>query len=229
MKNLLFLLLLPFGLWANTPASIMSPKIYELTDYIEPGQSVISMISNEGELAEFSLNPKNNFLSIRSEGQFFYAALLDQEGNLSFLYLGPETLNPKREGAVVVPSGMSPAKAGVASGAAVSGAGIITSWALGLTCIVYGVNVFDFDDGFLTGIATIMVGVAIIFYGTIASAIAGFTTGAMTAGAKTDKERRASGKRESISNQDRRGVYHVIVPFAEEEIPQELLILLLQG
>ena len=48
MKNLHLLLLLPFGLWANTPASIMSPKIYELTDYIEPGQSVISMISNEG-------------------------------------------------------------------------------------------------------------------------------------------------------------------------------------
>ncbi|MGB1620522.1 MAG: hypothetical protein ACPG9M_05340, partial [Schleiferiaceae bacterium] len=91
MKKLLLLLLLPLGLFANTPASIMSPTVYDLTGILEPGQEVVSMITDEGKLAEFKLNPDNNYLVIPTYGTFYYAAVADSLGNMSYLYLGPKS------------------------------------------------------------------------------------------------------------------------------------------
>ena len=213
MKHLLLLLAFPIGLWAYSPTSIMSPKIYDLTGYIEPEQTLVSMINHAGEPAEFNLNTRNNFLTITSEGDYYYAALLDTEGKLSFLYLGPESKSPLGNGIEEIPDGLSPVQSGVLTG----GGGAVLSVVGGFSCMAYGLAYWLQDpwDNFTQGMLWMIVGSGIMVYGTIVSAAAGVATGVT----KSIKENKARGNRKSISNQDKRGIYHVIVPVTEDEIP----------
>ena len=64
MKKLLLLLLLPLGLFAHGPSSIMAPTVYDLTGAISEGQKVVSLITDQAEIAEYNLTPENNYLTI---------------------------------------------------------------------------------------------------------------------------------------------------------------------
>ena len=114
-------------------ASIMSPTVYDLTGILEPGQEVVSMITDEGKLAEFKLNPDNNYLVIPTYGTFYYAAVADSLGNMSYLYLGPKSVvdEPLIQ---ELPTGPTPVQAGLNA----AGKGTAISWITGLSCLGIG-------------------------------------------------------------------------------------------
>ena len=132
MKKLLLLLFLPLGLFTNAPTSIMSPTVYDLTGILEPGQEVVSMITDEGKLAEFKLNPDNNYLVIPTYGTFYYAAVADSLGNMSYLYLGPKSVvdEPLIQ---ELPTGPTPVQAGFSA----AGKGTALSWITWCNRVLY--------------------------------------------------------------------------------------------
>lgn len=220
MKKLLLLLLLPLGLFANAPASIMSPTVYDLTGILEPGQEVVSMITDEGKLAEFKLNPDNNYLVIPTYGTFYYAAVADSLGNMSYLYLGPKSVvdEPLIQ---ELPAGPTPVQAGLS----VAGKGTALSLTSGVIGVVVGLGIVAQDPSEpWTGILWMVAGAAIAVYGTIASLIYGTFKGVQTSMRNnSDKYMRMQ-----LANQGS-SMSYVVEPVALELIPEELRVPLLVG
>lgn len=217
MKKLLLLLLLPLGLFANAPTSIMSPTVYDLTGILEPGQEVVSMITDEGKLAEFELNPDNNYLVIPTYGTFYYAAVADSLGNMSYLYLGPKSI-AKEPLIQELPTGPTPVQAGLN----VAGKGTAISWITGLSCLGIGVSVANSSSDPWAGVLWVIVGVVIAAYGTIASVIYGTVKGVQTSMRNnSDKYMRMQ-----LANQGS-GLTYVVETVTIELIPEDLGTLLL--
>ncbi len=219
MKELLLLLILPLGLFANTPASVMSPTIYDLTGILEPGQEVVSMITDEGKLAEFELNPDNNYLVIPTYGTFYYAAVADSSGNMSYLYLGPKSVVEKpliQE----LSTGLTPIQAGLD----VAGKGTAISWITGLSCFGVGAAVANNSSDLWAGLAWMVVGAVIAVYGTIASVVYGTFKGVQT----SIRNNSDSYKRLQLANQGI-GVSFVVEHVPLELIPEVLRVPLLVG
>ena len=219
MKKLLLLLLLPLGLFANAPTSIMSPTVYDLTGILGPGQEVVSMITDEGKLAEFELNPDNNYLVIPTYGTFYYAAVADSLGNMSYLYLGPKSVveEPLIQ---ELPTGPTPVQAGLN----VAGKGTAISWITGLTCFGIGVAVANSSSDPWDGLVWVVVGVVVAVYGTVASVIYGAAKGVQTS-IRNNSDRY---KRLQLANQGS-GMSYVVEPVPLELIPEELRVPLLVG
>jgi len=219
MKKLLLLLLLPLGLFANAPTSIMSPTVYDLTGILEPGQEVVSMITDEGKLAEFELNPDNNYLVIPTYGTFYYAAVADSLGNMSYLYLGPKSVveEPLIQ---ELPTGPTPVQAGLN----VAGKGTAISWITGLTCFGIGASVANSSSDPWAGFTWIAVGAVVAVYGTVWSVIYGTYKGVQTS-IRNNSDRY---KRLQLANQGS-GMSYVVEPVPLELIPEELRVPLLVG
>ena len=219
MKKLLLLLLLPLGLFANTPVSIMSPTVYDLTGILEPGQEVVSMITDEGKLAEFNLNPDNNYLVIPTYGTFYYAAVTDSLGNMSYLYLGPKSVADEpliQE----LPAGPTPVQAGLG----IAGKGTAISWITGLSCFGIGVSVANSSSDPWAGLFWVAIGAVIAVYGTVASVIYGTFKGVQTSMRNnSDKYMRMQ-----LANQGS-SMSYVVEPVPLELIPEELRVPLLVG
>lgn len=219
MKKLLLLLLLPLGLFANAPSSIMSPTIYDLTGLLRADQQVVSMITDEAKLAEYSFNPENNYLTIPTYGVFYYAAVTDSVGNMSYLYLGPKSV-AQEPSIQELPAGPSPLKAGLGA----AGKGTAISWVSGLTCIGIGASVANNSSDPWAGFVWVAVGAVVAVYGTIASVIYGTFKGVQTSVRNNNKRyrRQLAANNSSISS-------FVVVPVELEEIPEELRAPLLVG
>ncbi len=219
MKKLLFLLLLPIGLFAKVPSSIMSPTIYDLTGVLRADQQVVSMITDEAKLAEYSFNPENNYLTIPTYGAFYYAAVTDSVGDLSYLYLGPKSV-AQEPSIQELPVGPSPIQAGLGA----AGKGTAISWVSGLTCVGIGAYVADNSSDPWAGFAWIIVGAAVAVYGTVASVIYGTFKGVQTSVRNNNKRYR----RHLAANNSSLNSF-VVIPVELEEIPKELRGPLLVG
>lgn len=219
MKKLLLLLFLPLGLFANAPSSIMSPTVYDLSGVLEPGQEVVSMITDEAKLAEYSFNPDNNYLTIPTYGVFYYAAVTDSAGNMSYLYLGPKSVveEPLIQ---ELPTGPTPVQAGLK----VAGKGTAISWITGLSCFGIGAAVANNSSDPWAGIAWIAVGAVVAVYGTMWSVIYGAYKGVKTS-IRNNSDRY---KRMQLANQGS-SMSYVVEPVTLELIPEELRVPLLLG
>jgi hypothetical protein len=212
MKKFLLLLLLPFGLFASTSSGIMAPTIYDLSGILTPGQKVVSMITSEGKLAEFELNTENNYLIIPTYGDFYYAAVADSLGVMSYLYLGPKSI-AKEPLIQELPLGPTPVQAGLR----IAGKGTAISWITGLACIGIGAAIANNSSDPWAGFTWIVVGAAVAVYGTIWSAVYGAYKGAQT----SMQNSRDKYMRLQLANQGS-GLTYVVEPVTIELIPEEL-------
>jgi len=214
MKKKLLLLLFPFGLFASTSSGIMAPTIYDLSGILTPGQKVVSMITDEGKLAEFELNPDNNYLVIPTYGTFYYAAVADSLGNMSYLYLGPKSVvdEPLIQ---ELPTGPTPVQAGLN----VAGKGTAISWITGLSCFGIGAAVANNSSDPWAGFTWIVVGAVVAVYGTMWSVIYGAYKGVQTS-MRNNSDRYM---RLQLANQGS-GLTYVVEPVTLELIPEELRV-----
>lgn len=220
MKKLLLLLLLPIGLFAKAPTSIMSPTIYDLTGVLRADQEVVSMITDQAKLAEYSFNPETNYLTIPTYGTFYYAAVVDSSGNMSYLYLGPKTVSqePSIQELTVGPT---PVAAGLKS----AGIGTVISWVTGLTSFGIGASIANNSSDPWAGFGWIVIGAVVAVYGTIASVIYGTFKGVQTA----VKNSNARQRRQFLAANDSGGSTFIVIPVELEEIPEDLRAPLLVG
>jgi hypothetical protein len=147
MKKLLLLLLLPLGLFAHGPSSIMAPTVYDLTGAISEGQKVVSLITDQAEIAEHTLTPENNYLTITTPATFYYALLSDSTGVLTCLYLGPQNIGSTELFIEeIAPMPQTPLSAGLKT----AGKGTLISLGTGVVIVFAGCrHGWSFFRGFL--------------------------------------------------------------------------------
>tara|TARA_B100000497_G_C7690399_1_gene419556 strand:+ start:2971 stop:3711 length:741 start_codon:yes stop_codon:yes gene_type:complete len=223
MKKCLLLLLLPLSLFAHGASSIMAPTVYDLTGAIQEGQKVVSLISDQAEVAEYTLNPENNYLTITTPATFYYALLADSAGAMICLYLGPQNVGSTELFIEeVAPMHTSPVTAGLKA----AGRGTLISLGTGTTIVLVAIAMARSSSGdSWTPVFVAALGLLVAIAGTALSLVVGAAKGIQTSVVNNiDMRRRHKASRRSSS-----GTSFVVLPMELEEVPEEFRIPLLEG
>ena len=223
MKKLLILLLLPLGLFANGPSSIMAPTVYDLTGAIQEGQKVVSLVSDQAEIADYRLNPENNYLTITTPATFYYALLSDSTGAMSCLYLGPQNVGSTELFIEeVAPMPQTPLSAGLKT----AGKGTLISLGSGTTIVLAAIAMARTSSGdSWTPIFVAALGVLVAIAGTALSLVIGAAKGIQTSVVNNVDMRR----RQKASRRSSGSISFVVMPMELDQVPEELRIPLLEG
>jgi len=158
---LVALFIAPFSLSAER--SIMDPVVYDLRGALAEGYEVAAVVTDAGELSEFTFDTANSYLTLLKPATFYYALCVDTAGQLAYLYMGPKEVggssDPYIQELTTLPSA-------TAQGAKTAGKGYLIS--LGSGVVVFAaIAALDQGDGFavllgvLTGLLVASVGAAI--------------------------------------------------------------------
>ena len=223
MKKLLLLLILPLGLFANGPSSIMDPTVYDLTGAIQEGQTVVSLISDQAEIVHYSLNPENNYLTITTPATFYYALLSDSTGAMSCLYLGPQNVGSTELFIEeIAPIPQSPLSAGLKT----AGRGTLISLGTGVVIVFAAAGMAGVSSGdSWAPVIVALFGVLVAIGGTALSIIFGAAKGIQTSVVNNVDMRR----RQKASRRSSGSTSFVAMPMELDEVPEELRIPLLEG
>ena len=85
---LVALFIAPFSLCAER--SIMDPVVYDLRGALAEGYEVAAVVTDAGELSEFTFDTANSYLTLLKPATFYYALCVDTAGQLAYLYMGPK-------------------------------------------------------------------------------------------------------------------------------------------
>jgi len=223
MKKLLLLLLLPLGLFAHGPSSIMAPTVYDLTGAISEGQKVVSLITDQAEIADYSLNSENNYLTITTSATFYYALLSDSTGAMSCLYLGPQNVGSTELFIEeIAPIPQSPLSAGLKT----AGRGTLISLGTGTTIVLVAIAMAGASSGdSWTPVFVAAFGVLVAIAGTALSLVIGAAKGIQTSVVNNVDMRR----RQKASRRSSGSTSFVVLPMELDQVPEELRIPLLEG
>jgi hypothetical protein len=223
MKKLLLLLLLPLGLFAHGPSSIMAPTVYDLTGAISEGQKVVSLITDQAEIAEHTLTPENNYLTITTPATFYYALLSDSTGVLTCLYLGPQNIGSTELFIEeIAPMPQTPLSAGLKT----AGKGTLISLSTGVVIVFAAVGMAGASSG--DSWAPLLVaafGTLVAIGGTALSLVIGAAKGIQTSVVNNVDMRR----RQKASRRSSGSTSFVVLPMELDQVPEELRIPLLEG
>ena len=224
MKKLLLLLLLPLGLFAHGPSSIMAPTVYDLTGAISEGQKVVSLITDQAEIAEYNLTPENNYLTITTPATFYYALLSDSTGVLTCLYLGPQNIGSTELFIEeIAPMPQTPLSAGLKT----AGKGTLISLGTGVVIVFAAVGMAGASSGdsWIPVIVVAAFGVLVAIAGTALSLVIGAAKGIQTSVVNNVDMRR----RQKASRRSSGSTSFVVLPMELDQVPEELRIPLLEG
>lgn len=158
---LVALFIAPFSLCAER--SIMDPVVYDLRGALAEGYEVAAVVTDAGELSEFTFDTANSYLTLLKPATFYYALCVDTAGQLAYLYMGPKEVGGSSEPYI---QELTPLPSATAQGAKTAGKGYLIS--LGSGVVVFAaIAALDQGDGFavllgvLTGLLVASVGAAI--------------------------------------------------------------------
>ncbi|MDA8570385.1 hypothetical protein N9K91_00635 [Schleiferiaceae bacterium] len=224
MKKLLLLLLLPLGLFAHGPSSIMAPTVYDLTGAISEGQKVVSLITDQAEIAVYNLTLENNYLTITTPATFYYALLSDSTGVLTCLYLGPQNIGSTELFIEeIAPMPQTPLSAGLKT----AGKGTLISLGTGVVIVFAAVGMAGASSGdsWIPVIVVAAFGVLVAIAGTALSLVIGAAKGIQTSVVNNVDMRR----RQKASRRSSGSTSFVVLPMELDQVPEELRIPLLEG
>jgi len=223
MKKLLLLLLLPLGLFAHGPSSIMAPTVYDLTGAISEGQKVVSLITDQAEIAEHTLTQENNYLTITTPATFYYALLSDSTGVLTCLYLGPQNIGSTELFIEeIAPMPQTPLSAGLKT----AGKGTLISLGTGVVIVFAAVGMAGVSSGdSWVPVIVAAFGVLVAIAGTALSLVIGAAKGIQTSVVNNVDMRR----RQKASRRSSGSTSFVVLPMELDQVPEELRIPLLEG
>ena len=158
---LVALFIAPFSLSAER--SIMDPVVYDLRGALAEGYEVAAVVTDAGELSEFTFDTANSYLTLLKPATFYYALCVDTAGQLAYLYMGPKEVGGSSDPYI---QELTPLPSATAQGAKTAGKGYLIS--LGSGVVVFAaIAALDQGDGFavllgfLTGLLVASVGAAI--------------------------------------------------------------------
>ena len=208
---LVALFIAPFSLSAER--SIMDPVVYDLRGALTAGYEVAAVVTDAGELSEFTFDTAKSYLTLRKPATFYYALCVDTAGQLAYLYMGPKEVGGSNDPYI---QELTPLPSATAQGLKATGQGYLIS--LGAGVVVFaGFAAADDGDGFavLLGFA---LGLIVTTVGLIISVAAGLFQGAKVAVQnKSELQQRESRRRESNSS----STEFVVQPVDELLVPAE--------
>ena len=205
------LFIAPFSLSAER--SIMDPVVYDLRGALTAGYEVAAVVTDAGELSEFTFDTAKSYLTLRKPATFYYALCVDTAGQLAYLYMGPKEVGGSNDPYI---QELTPLPSATAQGLKAAGKGYLIS--LGAGVVVFAaIATADDGDGFavLLGFA---LGLIVTTVGLIISVAAGLFQGAKVAiQNKSELQQRESRRRESNSS----STEFVVQPVDELLVPAE--------
>lgn len=209
--TILAFLIAPFSLSAER--SIMDPVVYDLRGALTAGYEVAAVVTDAGELSEFTFDTAKSYLTLRKPATFYYALCVDTAGQLAYLYMGPKEVGGSNDPYI---QELTPLPSATAQGLKAAGKGYLIS--LGAGVVVFAaIATADDGDGYavLLGFA---LGLIVTTVGLIISVAAGLFQGAKVAiQNKSELQQRESRRRESNSS----STEFVVQPVEEALVPAE--------
>ena len=209
--TILAFLIAPFSLSAER--SIMDPVVYDLRGALTAGYEVAAVVTDAGELSEFTFDTAKSYLTLRKPATFYYALCVDTTGQLAYLYMGPKEVGGSNDPYI---QELTPLPSATAQGLKAAGKGYLIS--LGAGVVVFAaIATADDGDGYavLLGFA---LGLIVTTVGLIISVAGGLFQGAKVAiQNKSELQQRESRRRESNSS----STEFVVQPVEEALVPAE--------
>ncbi|MDC0083355.1 hypothetical protein OAI64_03980 [Schleiferiaceae bacterium] len=221
MKHLIrlaFLILLasPFSLSAER--SIMDPVVYDLRGALTDGFEVAAVVTDAGELSEFTFDTASSYLTLLKPATFYYALCMDTAGQLAYLYMGPKEVAGSSEPFI---QELTPIPSAAAQGLKTTGKGYLISLASG---VVIFAAIAATDDG--SGFAVILgfvTGLLVASVGLIVSVAAGLVKGATVAVKNRSEIQRREAQRNASTPSS---TQFVVEPVDELLVPAEFATVL---
>lgn len=204
-------LIAPFSLSAER--SIMDPVVYDLRGALTAGYEVAAVVTDAGELSEFTFDTAKSYLTLRKPATFYYALCVDTAGQLAYLYMGPKEVGGSNDPYI---QELTPLPSATAQGLKAAGKGYLIS--LGAGVVVFAA-IAAADDGSGFGVLIgFFTGLLVASVGAMISVAAGLFQGAKVAVQnKSELQLRASRRRESNSS----STEFVVQPVDELLVPAE--------
>ena len=141
----------------------MDPVVYDLRGALTDGFEVAAVVTDAGELSEFTFDTASSYLTLLKPATFYYALCMDTAGQLAYLYMGPKEVAGSSEPFI---QELTPLPSAAAQGLKTTGKGYLISLASG---VVIFAAIAATDDGsgfavilgFVTGLLVASVGAAI--------------------------------------------------------------------
>ena len=216
---LVALFIAPFSLSAER--SIMDPVVYDLRGALTEGYEVAAVVTDAGELAEFTFDTANSYLTLLKPATFYYALCVDTAGQLAYLYMGPKEVGGSSEPYI---QELTPLPSATVQGAKTAGKGYLIS--LGSVGVVFAA-IAAADDG--SGFGVLIGFVAGLFVASVGAAIS--LAAGLIKGTKVALDNRAEiQQRESRRNSSPpSNTQFVVAPVDERLVPAEFTTALKQA
>ena len=140
---LVALFIAPFSLSAER--SIMDPVVYDLRGALAEGYEVAAVVTDAGELSEFTFDTANSYLTLLKPATFYYALCVDTAGQLAYLYMGPKEVGGSSDPYI---QELTPLPSATAQGAKTAGKGYLISLGSGVVVFAAIAACGRWVDGF---------------------------------------------------------------------------------
>ena len=214
--TLVALFIAPFSLSAER--SIMDPVVYDLRGALAAGFEVAAVVTDAGELSEFTFDTASSYLTLLKPATFYYALCVDTAGQPAYLYMGPKEVGGSNDPYI---QELTPLPSATAQGLKAAGKGYLIS--LGAGVVVFAaIATADQGDGFAVLLGFVL-GLTVASVGIIVSVAAGLFKGAKVAVQnKTELQQRESRRQKVNSSSTEFVVQPVEEPLAPVEFTTAL-------
>ena len=216
MKYLIRLTLLaffiaPFSL--SAARSIMDPIVYDLRGALAEGYEVTAVVTDAGELSEFTFDTAKSYLTLLKPATFYYALCVDTAGQLAYLYMGPKEVGGSNDPYI---QELTPLPSATAQGLKAAGKGYLIS--LGAGVVVFAaIASADDGDGFAVFLGFAL-GLIVTTVGLIISVAAGLFQGAKVAVQNKSELQQRESRRQKVNSSS---TEFVVQPVEEPLVPVE--------
>ena len=182
----------PFSLSAER--SIMDPVVYDLRGALAEGYEVAAVVTDAGELSEFTFDTAKSYLTLRKPATFYYALCVDTTGQLAYLYMGPKEVGGSSDPYI---QELTPLPSATTEGLKTVGKGYLIS--LGSGVVVFAAFAAADDGDGYTVLLGLLLGLTVATVGVIISVAAGLFQGAKVAVQNRSEVRQREARRNTFS------------------------------
>jgi len=192
----------------------MDPVIYDLRGALTDGFEVAAVVTDAGELSEFTFDTASSYLTLLKPATFYYALCVDTAGQLAYLYMGPKEVGGSDEPYI---QELTPLPSATVQGAKTAGRGYLIS--LGSGVVVFAaIAALDDGDGFALFVG-FFTGLLVATVGAVISVAAGLIKGTKVAlDNRAEIQQREAGRNSSSRSSN---TQFVVEPVDELLVPAE--------
>jgi hypothetical protein len=196
----------------------MDAVVYDLRGALTDGFEVAAVVTDAGELSEFTFDTASSYLTLLKPATFYYALCMDTAGQLAYLYMGPKEVAGSNEPFI---QELTPLPSAAAQGLKTTGKGYLISLASGVV-VFAAIAATDDGSGFAVFLGFVT-GLLVASVGLIVSVAAGLVKGATVAVQNRSEIQRREAQR-NVSTPS--STQFVVEPVDELLVPAEFATVL---